>query len=436
MRNRSIRALFVSSTPFAAVAALGFSALPALAQDTAPAAPAPSDAKASAAAPVAAPPITITGAIEANYTANFNNPFNGSNTYLYNTNANQFALNLADLRIGKTANDTSRVGFFIRLVQGEVARRNFNTGDNNLLLEGYGTFLVPLKGGKDLKVDAGQFVTHVGYETIEVGTNNFFSRNFLFQYPSPFYNGGARASYPVSPKLTVNGYIYNRFNGFYDPGNTDLAPGFQVVYTPSATTSIVLNGLTSRENLNAANSVFDGPHTATAPDNRRQSIVDLIATSQISPRFKVVAEGLYRFGDYSQPVFGDVTAEAVTLSSLSSRQAVQIGTRKQSYSVAGGALYGVFTMANGNLLGLRGEYLSQSKADGPIFQYPTSGDKPNLGSVTLSFEPASSLKLFPGLRTILEYRLDFAGKDFFPGKDFGTFKKNQSTITIGQVYNF
>jgi hypothetical protein len=95
-------------------------------------------------------------------------------------------------------------------------------------------------------------------------------------------------------------------------------------------------------------------------------------------------------------------------------------------------------MGNGNLLGLRGEYLSQSKADGPIFQYPTNnnGSKPNLGSVTLSFEPASAVRLFPGLRTILEYRYDFAGREFFPGKTDGTFKKNQSTITIGQIYNF
>jgi hypothetical protein len=421
MRNRSIHALFASSAPLAVVAALCVGSVPAFSQDASP----------------ASPPITITGALEANYTVNFNDPFNGSNTYLYNSNAGQFALNLADLRIGKAATDNSRVGFFLRLVEGEVARRNFNTGDNNLLLEGYGTFLVPLKGGKNLKVDAGQFVTHVGYETIEIGTNNFFSRNFLFQYPSPFYNGGVRASYPVSDKLTINGYIYNRYNGVYDPGNTDLAPGFQVVYAPSAKTSIVFNGLTSRENLNASNSRFDGDDSSTAPDNRQQSVLDLIVSSQVSPQLKLVAEGLYRFGDYSQPVFGegDLAAASLSSSSLSSRQ-VQIGTRKQSYSVAGAALYGILTMGNGNLLGLRGEYLSQSKSDGPIFQYPTSGDKPNLGSVTVSFEPASSLKLFPGLRTILEYRLDFAGKAFFPGKDFGTYKKNQSTFTIGQVYNF
>jgi hypothetical protein len=424
MRIRSIHALFVSSS-LVAVAAAGLSVLPAYAQDTVPApAPAPSDAKASADAPVAAPPITITGAVEANYTYNFNQPFNGSNTYLYNTNAGQFAVNLADLRIGRAATDTSRVGFFVRLVEGEVARRNFNAGDNNLLLEGYGTFLVPLRGGRNLKVDAGQFVTHVGYETIEIGTNNFFSRNFLFQFPSPFYNGGVRASYPVSDKLTVNGYIYNRYNGVFDPKNNDLAPGFQVVYTASPTTSIVLNGLTSRENL-----AYDGT-SDTAVDNRQQSVIDLIATSQITPRVKLVAEGLYRWGDYSQDVFGDDTA-----SDLSSRQ-VAIGTRKQSYSVAGAALYGIFTMGNGNLLGLRGEYLSQSKSDGPIFQYPTSDEKPNLGSVTLSFEPASSLRLFPGLRTILEYRFDFAGKEFFPGKTDGSFKKNQSSFTIGQVYNF
>ncbi|MES2461678.1 MAG: outer membrane beta-barrel protein, partial [Armatimonadota bacterium] len=288
MRNRLVHALCVSSS-FVALAAAGLSAQPAFAQDPSPA---PSDQKASAEAPVTAPPITITGALEANYTYNFNQPFNGSNTYLYNSNAGQFAVNLADLRIGKAATDTSRVGFFVRLVEGEVARRNFNAGDNNLLLEGYGTFLVPLSGGRNLKVDAGQFVTHVGYETIEIGTNNFFSRNFLFQYPSPFYNGGVRASYPVSSKLTVNGYIYNRYNGVYDPKNTDLAPGFQIVYTASPTTSIVLNGLTSRENL-----AYDGT-ADTSLDNRQQSVIDLIATSQVTPRLKVVAEGLYRFGDY------------------------------------------------------------------------------------------------------------------------------------------
>ncbi|MBC8103325.1 MAG: hypothetical protein H7Z41_12165, partial [Cytophagales bacterium] len=107
-----------------------------------------------------------------------------------------------------------------------------------------------------------------------------------------------------------------------------------------------------------------------------------------------------------------------------------------SYNVAGGALYGILTVGNGNLLGLRGEYLSQSKSDGPVLRYPTSGDKPNLGSVTLSFEPASSVRLFPGLRTLVEYRYDFAGRGFFPGKDEGEFKKNQSTLTIAQIYNF
>ncbi|MBC8103715.1 MAG: outer membrane beta-barrel protein, partial [Cytophagales bacterium] len=296
MRNRSTHALFSSSVSVATLSALsafGFLSGPALAQSPSPVpAPSPSDAKASAeaqapATPAAPAPLTITGAVELNYTHNFNQPFTGENTFLYNTNAGQFAVNLADLRIGRAATETSRVGFFIRLVEGEVARRNFNLGDNNRLLEGYGTFLVPLSASRNLKVDAGQFVTHVGYETIEVGTNNFFSRNFLFQFPSPFYNAGVRASYPVSAKLTVNGYIYNRYNGVYDPRNTDLAPGFQLVYAASPTTSLVLNGLTSRENL-----AYDGT-AATPLDNRQQSVIDLVATSQVSPRLKVVFEGLY-----------------------------------------------------------------------------------------------------------------------------------------------
>jgi hypothetical protein len=57
-------------------------------------------------------------------------------------------------------------------------------GTTTCSLKATGRFLVPLSGSRNLKVDAGQFVTHVGYETIEVGTNNFFSRNFLFQFPA------------------------------------------------------------------------------------------------------------------------------------------------------------------------------------------------------------------------------------------------------------
>jgi len=398
---------------------------PAAAPQTPPPAPKPPDAPAVPDNGVAPPPppaplggITITGAVEVNFTHNFNRPFTNSNTYLYNQKHDQFALNLADLRIGRAATPENRAGFFVRLIDGEVKRTNFNPGEStDNILEAYGTLLIPL-GGRDLKFDAGQFVTHVGYETIDIGTNNFFSRNFLFQYPSPFYNAGVRASYPLAAKTTLNGYIYNRYNGVNDTGNSDLAPGFQIIQQLSGNSSLVLNGLTSRENILYGADYQPG---AAKPRNngKQQSIVDLIYTAQATTTTKFVLEGLYRFGKDG---------------------------RNNSYGAYGVAGYGIFTLNSGNVAALRAEYYRQNDAiavggigvNQLIGGYPDATEpadkRVSLGSLTASYELKSGL--FPGVRTLFEARYDYSGGRFFAGKDVGTFRKNQTSLTIGQVYNF
>jgi hypothetical protein len=361
----------------------------------------------------AAPGITVNGTVEVNYTANFNEPFNGSNTYLFNQKEGQFALNLASLTFAKAATPQSRAGFNIRLVAGEVSRLNFNAGDDNRILEAYGRLLIPL-GGKELTFDAGQFVTHVGYETIDIGTNVFFSRNFLFQFPSPFYNAGVRAAYPLSEKLTLTGYIYNRYNGVNDSGNRDPAPGFQLLYNISPTSQLIFNGLGSRENLNytgaqpGAGFVPDGTPGAdnsNVPNNKQQTILDLIYTTQFSPSFKFAFEGLDRFGK---------------------------DAANNSYNVWGVAGYFMFPFKNGNSANLRAEYLKQDKATS-VIGLPATKDF-HVGSITASYNLSTGL--FPGARTIIEYRYDFAKDPFFAGKGAGELKDTQNSLTIGQVYSF
>lgn len=371
-------------------------------------APAPTEGQAPAAATTAPAPaavpggITVGGSIEAFYSYNTNRPHTRTNTFLFNSKEGQFGLNLADLRIGKAATTGSRTGFFVRLIDGDVKNSTFASNaageSTDNILEAYGTLLVPL-GGRDLKVDAGQFVTHVGYETIEVGTQNHFSRSFLFQYPTPFYNAGVRAAYPLNTRTTITGYLLNRFNGTNDPGNRDIAPGFQIAST-AGTQTVVFNGLTSRENLTSS---------ATSPNNKTQNMLDLIYTNQFSPRTKITLEGLYRFGKDSTD---------------------------RSYDTYGVAAYGAFTLNSGNVLALRGEYLKQNDLTDVLgLVYPgDTTDEVSLTSVTATYELRSGL--FPGSRTLLEYRFDTAGEPFFGGKRDGAFKKDQSTITVGQVYNF
>jgi hypothetical protein len=376
-----------------------------------------------------APALAINGTLELNYTANFNKPFNGSNTFIYNKKEGQFAINLAQIQVSKAASAQSRTGFVIRVVDGEVRRYNFNLGEASdadptalpFILEAYGTLLVPA-GGRDIKVDAGQFVTHVGYETIDIGTNNFVSRNFLFQFPSPFYNTGVRAAVPLGARTTATGFLLNRYNGTNDTGNRDLGYGFQVVQTLGGTSSLVFNGLFNRENL-----AYDGsgPDSTTTPPidegellesaasralnppsnplNKQLGVLDLVYSNQFNRQLRFVAEGLYRFGK---------------------------DANDESYNVAGGAGYLIYTLGNGNVISFRGEYLQQSKPGSGVL--PGSGtNKPNLSSLTLSYEP--KFNFFPGSRTLVEVRYDNSNRAVFAGED--NFKKNQTTFTLGQVFS-
>jgi len=362
------------------------------------------------------PPIVITGSVEANYTLNTNQPESGvNNLYAYNTMDGQFALNLADVRISRAATPDSRVGFFVRTIGGAAGMANFSTNGPSIL-EAYGTMLVPI-GKRDIKIDAGQFVTHVGYETIELGSNNFFSRSYIFNIPEPVFHAGVRASIPLSSALTAGIYLYNRYSGTYDVGNRDIAPGFSLAYNPNPKCSVILNGLTSRELI-----LEEG---GGDNDYKQQSILNLIASDQFSKSFKGVVEGVYRFGDYTHFATVDNGEDGTT----TVRQ-------KKSYGAYGVAVYGIYSMANSDTIGLRAETFSVDKPDTFLLSYPNSNSKPNIGSVTLSYEPAHLMKNFPNLRTIIEYREDFAGKDFFEDKKGSLNKKTQGTITIGQSYSF
>lgn len=377
LRNRRIAAL-AAALSFAAVASA------ARAQD----APKPEDTTGADAKP-AAPGVVVNANLETYFTYNFNNPGERNNFFIYNNRDREFGLNYADIRVSKAVTPDSRTGFTIRLIEGDVKRLTLSAADyedSDNLLEAYGTLLIPLGSGseRNLKVDAGQFVTHVGYETIELGTNNFFSRAFLFQVPPPFYNAGVRASLPLGPRTSVTGFLLNQYNGRTGDAYKDIAPGLQIVQTLSPTASLTFNGLGSREPVATGEETSEGKYL---------SIYDLIYVNQFNPSFKLAVEGLYRHWEDTE----------------------------DQYGAAG---YGVFTLGGGSVVGLRGEYL---KLD------PDGGDNTDLSSLTLSFEPRSSL--FTGARTLLEFRYDHS-KDAVFGDDNGGMKKSQYTLTIGQTFSF
>lgn len=88
--------------------------------------------------------IKVNAVIETNYTHNFNRPSTNNNTFLYNNREGQLGLNLAQITLSKAATPTSRAGFTLRLVEGEVRKFSFIPDDDSIILEAYGTFLAPL----------------------------------------------------------------------------------------------------------------------------------------------------------------------------------------------------------------------------------------------------------------------------------------------------
>jgi hypothetical protein len=104
-----------------------------------------------------------------------------------------------------------------------------------------------------------------------------------------------------------------------------------------------------------------------------------------------------------------------------------------SVNTTGIAAYLTRPLGNGGAFAVRGEYISAGSATTGLL--PTGLNpalKPNLASITFAYH-------LPGAtdnsRTILEYRYD-RSNDFLFEKGIGAAKKDQGTLTLGQVFRF
>jgi hypothetical protein len=267
----------------------------------------------------------------------------------------------------------------------------YGTGN---ILEAYGSSKRDL-GGKEMTLDFGYFLSHVGYETPDMGSNNFFSKSFQYQYLQPFVNSGLRATVPMNEKTTFTGVITNRFDGVKTGASRDPAFGFQLKST-GETSSLSLNTMIGRENLG----------TTATPVNRQIGVANVVYTNKLSESTSVALDASLRTGK-------DIS--------------------NRSYNVTGVTGYLTKTTGSGNVLGLRAEYLTQSNATSAILpQYVTDPTrKPTMTSITASYELKGA---FPGARTLMEFRADNAGGAIFPGEKSTTIKKDQTSITLAQIF--
>jgi len=153
---------------------------------------------------------------------------------------NQFGLNLA--QIGMEYHD-QKVRGNITLQYGDIPETNWPKPFTLIQEAHAGVRLV-----KNLWLDAGFFKSHIGLESIQP-RENITSSMSVIDYYEPYYFSGAKLTYQVNNKLSLQ---INAFNGYntYVETNKNKALGFSALYDVNDRISITYNALSCDETPN------------------------------------------------------------------------------------------------------------------------------------------------------------------------------------------
>ncbi|MEO8047788.1 MAG: outer membrane beta-barrel protein, partial [Nitrospirota bacterium] len=212
----------------------------------------------------------VSGAVEASYTQNFNNPNTNVNSLrIFDTQANSFVPQVAQIVFERAAvasgSAVDRVGFRARLNFGAQsrfsrARTNFQPGtDNNEVdfQELYGEYIAPI--GNGLKIQAGKINTLIGYEGINSWDNPNFSRTFMFGLSQAFTTTGIRFTYPFASWATASIGLINGWDNIED-NNRGKSFEWKVDLTPHEKFGIAFFGSYGPEQSNG-NAAFGNAAT-------------------------------------------------------------------------------------------------------------------------------------------------------------------------------
>ncbi len=338
--------------------------------------------------------VTLNGFLSSSYSYNFNRPASLTNQFrVFDVNDNTFALDEFELVAQKAVTRPRDAGFRVDLTLGSsvppvtaspgLFRDASGKAGNLDMHQAYASWMAPL--GSGLRLDAGKFITHHGYEVIDGydGWNDNATRSFLFGYAIPFTHVGLRASYSFSPQVAGMLMLVNGWDVAVD-NNRSKSVGAQLALTPARSLSIYLNAMVGPERAN----VESDPRT----------LVDLAATWK--PRDRVTVGGN---GD-----FGHETG------------AVDPG-RSATWSGVAGYLHA--TVIGPFALALRGEYFADP--DGVrtgVAQYLTEG--------TLTPE----LSVSPHAIVRADVRVDHSNREVFERESGRT--QTQPTFLLEWMYSF
>jgi hypothetical protein len=337
--------------------------------------------------------ITLGVFLESSYTENFNHPDSSTNQFrVFDTVAGSIRLDAAEVVVQKKASAPGETGFRIDALAGSsiphvtAASGLFRddvtgkAGDFDLL-QAFAIWVAPL--GRGLKLDAGKFTTHMGYEVVDGpdGYNDNVSRSFLFGWAVPISHVGLRATYPLTDTFSAQAVVVSGWDTATD-NNEKPSFGAQLLYTPGPAVTVAVNLMT-------------GPEKPQDDTDRRSSLDTWITWK---------ASGLWSFA---------VNAD--------------YGTEQGDETGGGGvwwggvAGYARVTLHERFAVSARAEFFRDAEGE-------RTGTRQTLREVTLTpeWKPAK------GLAVRGEVRHDWSGAPVFEQRS-GT-SKGQTTVALNAVY--
>ena len=245
----------------------------------------------------------ISGAVDASYTHNFNNPNTNTNSLrIFDTQANSFSPNLAQIMVERPAQASGsaadRVGFRARLSFGanarySRARTNFQLGQGDTELdfqELYGEYIAPV--GNGLKIQFGKIHTLIGYEQINSWENPNFSRSTMFGLAQAFTTTGIRFTYPIASWATASIGLINGWDNIED-NNRGKSFEYLLALTPHERFGVSFYGSYGAEQTNSPGVGPANPALAGFDPTGKRTVVGAIITGKVTDKDTIVIEPYY-----------------------------------------------------------------------------------------------------------------------------------------------
>jgi putative OmpL-like beta-barrel porin-2 len=353
----------------------------------------------------------VSGSADGYYRYNFDDPAQKTNNATSFTNSqSSFELGMATLRADGTADGgkisaTADLGFgrraeeysypdeskFVALTSGSTS----NSDSGYTSLAAVKQLYINFTPGKYITFTLGKWGTHIGYEVLDAYANRNYSMDYMFSY-GPFSHTGFKAQYAKGN--------FGFMLGVANPTDHASATIFQGTSDVKTLISQLSDSLGKfKVYLNYQG--FFGSNNGYSPAGYKSlNQIDLVATTQFTPKFGLGLNGTYQTVD---------------------------STNNGSGSWWGAAVYLNWDPSTPIGLTLRGEYLDNSN-----FILSALGKDMYDVTLTLDYRVGSNLTIMPELRFDGSGTTSTGAAGIFTKSDGTTASSSTVTGLIAAVYKF